>query len=150
MNNKYLQLIQVSKMLEETSNLPQVPKKWWLYTIRTSLWMTRETAAKLAGVSSVAWLAAETREEKWTITIWTLQKFLKALSCTLEYSPKPSETLEAMVKKRALAYSRKKMGNIVSTMSLEDQNPWKSLAEMASETEAENIFRSGNWKEIWQ
>lgn len=150
MNNNYIQLQQVSEILNKASWIQQIPKKWWIYTIRTSLWMTREVAARRAWVSSIAWFLAETREERWTITIQTLEKFLNAMSCTLAYMPKSTLPLEEIVKRQALEYSKKKMKNVVSTMSLENQKPQVSLSEIVMRNEADNIFKSGNWKQIWQ
>lgn len=150
MTTSQIQLEQVSRMLDKAWNMPPTPKNWWLFTIRTTLWMSRAAAGKRAWVSSIAWLLAEKREVKWTISISTMDKFLKALWCSFSYLPFVTDSLENTIKKQALIYSNSKMRSVISTMSLENQKPSNSLTDLMRKKQAEDIFRSGNWKDIWQ
>lgn len=143
-------LEQVSRMLEQSSkNNVQVPQKWWLYTIRTSLWMTVDSAAKRAWVTRLSWINAEKREVLWTITVGNLKKFLKALSFDLSYIPHSENTLKTIFEKEALRFATKTIGNIDIHMSLEKQSPWKKFKEKLIKQKVDDIIRSDNWKEIW-
>jgi len=150
MNKELVRLHQLSEMLEKNRGIPIVPKKGWLFSIRTALWMTAESAAKRAGVTKAAWMAAEKREILESISIMNLKKFLMALDCTFEYMPISEISLEKMLEKQALKFTKEEVATVHSTMALEDQALWKTFSDMTTKNQTEDIIRSGNWKKIWQ
>lgn len=150
MNKEQIKIEQLSKKLWNVWKISLTPREGWLYTIRTALWMTTAMAAKRAWISTTAWIKAEKREILWNITIGTMRKLLNSLSCYFVYSPYPQDKLENIIKKQILEYVKRELKNTESTMSLENQTSSKSFSEMIIKRQAEEIFRNGNWKEIWQ
>lgn len=61
-----------------------------------------------------------------------------------------SLSLEDIIKKQALEYSKKEVKKVNSTMALEDQKPGNDFSKKRIEKKADDIVRSGNWKKIWR
>jgi hypothetical protein len=68
----------------------------------------------------------------------------------LAYIPTAEASLEEKLREHAGALARAEMLNIHSTMSIEGQAPSKEFTDRMIKERAEDIIRSGNWKEIWQ
>lgn len=150
MKMELVRLDQVSKLIAEGRGTPPVPKGGWLRSIRTALGMSVVAAAGRAKVTPMAWTAAERREASGTISLETLRKFLGALGYSLSYVPTAEETLEEKLRKRAFEFAKNETLEIRSTMALEDQAPGKDFTERTIKERAEDIIRSGKWKELWQ
>ncbi len=150
MKTELVRLGQVSKILFQAGDIPSVPKDGWLHAIRTALGMSVVAAANRARVTKSAWIAAEKREVDGTISFETLRKFLGALGYSLSYAPVAETSLEEKLRKQAYEFAKKEMLGVRSTMALENQAPNKEFSDRAIKERAEDIVRSGNWKEIWQ
>lgn len=149
MKNELIRLEQVSKILQSTS-VPSVPRDGWLCAIRTALGMTVHAAAKRANVTPATWLAAEKRETNGTITLQTLKKFLGALGYSLSYVPSTEISLVDTLRRQAFEFAQNEALAVRSTMALENQAPGKEFTNRTIKERAEDIIRSGNWKEIWR
>ena len=79
-----------------------------------------------------------------------MKKFLASLSSEFVYIPHMSLSLEDIIKKQALEYSKKEVKKVNSTMALEDQKPDNDFSKKRIAKKADDIVRSGNWKKIWR
>ena len=147
---KTIQLQQVSKMLMQAWDIPTIPKRWWIYTLRNSLGMTITTAAKRANISTTAWWMTEQREVDGKVTIATMERFFKVLWANFTYIPQIPLSLESTVKNQVLEYVQKEMQRVNSTMTLEDQKTTSDFSEKRIQEQVIDIYRSGNWREIWK
>ncbi|MGB0935604.1 MAG: mobile mystery protein A [Alphaproteobacteria bacterium] len=120
------------------------PRSGWLRAIREALGMTSVQMAKRLGISQPSMHALEKREQTHSITLRTLEQAARALNCRVVYALVPNESLEDMVKKRALQLARKKILQAAHTMELEDQAVSKEEIQHQIEDLADELMRTPN------
>lgn len=142
-NNKNLQIEQLEKKLAEFNNLPDVPAKGWIHSIRTTLKMSlRQLAGKLS-ITAQSVQEIEVREQNGNISIKRLREVGAALNMRFIYGFVPlNHSLEAMIEKQANLVARKIVMRTDNTMKLEDQQVAyerieKSVKELTEEIKKE-------------
>ncbi|MDQ3142707.1 MAG: mobile mystery protein A [Bacteroidota bacterium] len=141
-NNKKLQISQIDEQLNDFKDTVNVPKKGWVHTIRTSLSMTALQLAEKLKTSPQAILALEKREEEGKITIKKLKEIGAAMELKLVYGFVHTETLEKMVKQKAIQLATKIVMRTSRQMELEDQKISDKKLKKAIEDRAEEIIRT--------
>ncbi len=150
MLHKNLKLKQISESLERIrkAEIPNSPKEGWLKNIRTVLWMTMQIAASKTGVNISTWEKIEKREQKWTITIETLQKAANAFNCEVKVILVPRENLNTFIEREAIKKADQEIKDLDATMSLEKQQNSKKFLEDMKKSIVENYI--DNPKNLWQ
>ena len=97
------------------------PAGGWIRAIRQSLGMTAEQLADRMRVSQPRITALEHGEAAGAVNLKTLQRAAQALNCTLIYALVPNQSLERMVRDRALQVAAERLPAVEHTMRLEDQ-----------------------------
>lgn len=97
------------------------PVRGWIKAIREALGMSTAQLAQRLGVRQPSLVAIEQSEAKGTIELATLRRVAEALDCTLVYALLPNKPLEAMLRDRARAFTRRRREHVEHTMLLEDQ-----------------------------
>ena len=100
------------------------PRAGWLRAVRESLGLsTRQLAARL-GITQRTLQSMEEGEVEGTVTLRSLKKVARAMSCRLVYAvvpDAPNASLEDIVAPQATAFAEGLTGPIQHTMALEDQ-----------------------------
>ena len=121
------------------------PVRGWIKAVREALGMTTAQLAKRLGVKQPSVIAIEQSEAKGTIELATLRRVAEALDCTLVYALVPNKPLEAAVRDRARAFSRRRRGPVEHSMLLEDQQ----VGGKGSEARLDDIVRETNPRLFW-
>ena len=100
-----------------------IPPRGWVRAIRDALGMTAAQLGRRLGVSQPRVAEIEKAEISGAITLESLRRAANALDCQLVYAFVPREPLETMVGVRAEVVARKRLGQIVHSMTLEAQRP---------------------------
>jgi predicted DNA-binding mobile mystery protein A len=90
-------------------------------------------------------VALEQSEARGTIELATLRRVAEALDCTLVYALVPNRPLEATLRDRARAFSRRRRGPVEHSMLLEDQK----VAAKDAEARLDEIVRGTNPRLFW-
>lgn len=144
-----LQLRQLSSTLEKSrSNALRPPRDGWLKTIRTTLGMSMEQAAKRSGITAATWNAAEKRERAGSISIENLQKSADALGCDLIYTLIPRTPLVEMVRIQAKKRTSEDIDAIATTMRIEDQTPSRDHLKRLRQSIFQKYI-TGKMKNLW-
>jgi predicted DNA-binding mobile mystery protein A len=97
------------------------PPGGWIRSIRQGLGMTTSQLADRMRLSQPRVTAIEQSEAEGAINLKTLERAAAALNCTFVYAFVPNETLDEMVRKRALGVAADRLGVAEQTMRLENQ-----------------------------
>src|SRR5262245_1480781 len=92
-----------SEFSQERKKTYKNPKGGWIRMIRESLEISKTQLAKKLGITKQTIGLIESSEEKGTITFSTFKKVADALNCELRVSLVPRESLEKMIRNRAMA-----------------------------------------------
>lgn len=148
---KKLMREQVQEMIDQFAVLrgEAPPEGGWLRLIRKALGITSVQLAHKLGVSQSNITRIEKSEADGTITLNTLSRVAQAMNCKIAYALIPEESIDEMLKNRAMSIARKKVGRINHTMRLEGQG--LSEKELLREEEAlAQELLEGNLKELWE
>jgi predicted DNA-binding mobile mystery protein A len=121
------------------------PVRGWIKAIREALGMTTTQLAQRLGVKQPSVVAIEQSEAKGTMELATLRRVAASLDCTLVYALVPNKPLEAMVRDRARAFARRRLGPVEHSMLLEDQKVTAKDAEAG----LDEIVRETNPRLFW-
>ncbi|MBA3813802.1 MAG: mobile mystery protein A [Alphaproteobacteria bacterium] len=135
---KALERKQLLKRLDSLASLPtsyQAPPEGWIRPVRKALGMTASQLAKRLGVQQSRVSEIEKGEIHHQLTLKTLMATAQALGCRFEYAFIPEKPVELLLKERALAVARDKVGYISHHMALEDQ----SLSEKEQEEQIKQL-----------
>jgi predicted DNA-binding mobile mystery protein A len=121
------------------------PVRGWTKAVRGALGMTTAQLAKRLGVKQPTVVAMEQSEAKGSIELATLRRVAEALDCTLIYAFVPNKPLEAMVRGRARAFTRRRLGPIEHSMLLENQK----VTGKDAEKRLDEIVRETNPRLFW-
>jgi predicted DNA-binding mobile mystery protein A len=121
------------------------PVRGWIRAIREGLGMSSVQLAKRLGVKQPSVVALEQSEARGTIELQTLRRVAEALDCTLVYALVPNKPLDKMVRDRARALARKRLGSVAHSMQLEDQ----SVSAQESEGQLDELVRGMNLRRLW-
>lgn len=147
---KNLKLKQVSESLERIrmAEIPNSPKEGWLKSIRTALGMSMQIAASKTGINTSTWEKIEKREQKWTVTIETLQNAANALNCDVKVIMIPRESLNQIIEREAVKKADQEIRELDATMSLEKQENSETFFEDMKKSIVKNYI--DNPKSLWQ
>ncbi len=123
MSNKFqqIQLQSLDKKIKKIHFQPR-PKHGWARTIRSTLAMPLQFAAKKFGASPQAIFQLEQNEMDETISLKTLRRLAEAIDCELHYALIPHQkSLKKTIQKRAVIKARAMVSEVDKTMSLENQ-----------------------------
>jgi len=142
---------QLDKRLSALGNIEGLtcPPRGWVKAVREALGMTTLQLAKRIGVSQPRVVTLEQAESRGAITIERLERAARALDCRLVYALVPRQSLDALVKERALSLAKKRLAATSHTMVLEAQG-----VEIGDESEQlerlvrQVIERAGS--ELWE
>ena len=152
MNKKFanLQLQQLDAALSKLrdKHMPSRPVIGWVKAVRESLGMSASALARKLGVTphSISKLEKAEAEEK--ITLASLRKLANALDCELQYILVPRQSLEEIMKDRAISVARERLLPISHSMALEGQAVDKSIAEKQVQLLAQEIL-NGPRRNLW-
>jgi predicted DNA-binding mobile mystery protein A len=124
------------------------PNGGWIRAVRLAIGMRGRQFAQRLGVAQPTAHEFEKSEVKGTATIETLRRAASALNCTFVYAIVPNETLEKMVRERALKIARERMARVNNTMALENQQTAASSLEKQIARLADEILDSES-RAIW-
>ena len=127
------------------SALYTAPVRGWIKAIRGALGMSTAQLARRLGVSQPSVVALEQSEAKGSIELATLRRAAAALDCTLVYALIPNQPLEAKVRDRARAFTRRRMEPVEHSMLLEDQG----VTPKDTDARLDEIMRQTNPRFFW-
>ena len=107
--------------------------------------MSSAQLAKRLGIKQPSVVALEQSEARGTIQLATLRRVAEALDCTLVYALVPNKPLKTMVRDRARALARNRLGPIAHSMQLEDQK----VGAQESEDQLDDLVRGLNPRRLW-
>ena len=143
-NSKQALLIeQVDSKLKSFRALNKVivPKKGWIYTVRTALKMSLRQLGEKMKITPQSVSEIEQREANESITLKSLRETAQALDMQLVYGFIPKEgSLEKMIEKRATEIALKIVMRTSNTMKLEDQENSKKRLEKNIKSKAREII----------
>jgi predicted DNA-binding mobile mystery protein A len=143
-NSKQALLIeQVDRKLKSFRALNKVivPKKGWIYTVRTALKMSLRQLGEKMKITPQSVSEIEQREANESITLKSLRETAQALDMQLVYGFIPKEgSLEKMIEKRATEIALKIVMRTSNTMKLEDQENSKKRLEKNIKSKAREII----------
>lgn len=115
------QLIKKFGSLSSISPIVARPPEGWVRTTRKALGMTMAQLAKKLSVQQSRVAEIEKTEIQDHLTLKTLKAAAQAMGCRFEYAFIPEESLEVLLKKRALKVAKEKIDYISHQMALEHQ-----------------------------
>lgn len=127
------------------SALYTAPVRGWIKAVRGALGMSTAQLARRLGVSQPSVVALEQSEAKGSIELATLRRAAAALDCTLVYALVPNQPLEATVRDRARAFTRRRMEPVEHSMLLEDQG----VTPKDTDAQLDEILRQTNPRFFW-
>ncbi len=127
------------------SALYTAPVRGWIQAVRGALGMSTAQLARRLGVSQPSVVALEQSEAKGSIELATLRRAAAALDCTLVYALIPNQPLEATVRDRARAFTRRRMEPVEHSMLLEDQG----VTPKDADARLDEIMRQTNPRFFW-
>lgn len=143
-NSKQALLIeQVDRKLKAFKPLNKaiVPKKGWVYTVRTALKMSLRQLAERMNITPQSVYEIEQRESNETITLKSLREVANAMDMKLVYGFIPKDgSIEKMIEKRAVEIAAKIVMRTSNTMKLEDQENSKKRIEKNIQAKAKEII----------
>lgn len=143
-NSKQALLIeQVDRKLKVFRSLNDVivPKKGWVYTVRTALKMSLRQLAERMGITPQSVSEIEQRESNETITLKSLREVAHAMDMKLVYGFIPRDgSIEKMIEKRAVEIAAEIVMRTSNTMKLEDQENSKKRIEKNVRVKAKEII----------
>lgn len=143
-NSKQALLIeQVDRKLKSFRALNEVivPKKGWVYTVRTALKMSLRQLAERMNITPQSASEIEQRESNETITIKSLREVAHSMDMKLVYGFIPKDgSIEKMIEKRAVEIAAKIVMRTSNTMKLEDQENSKKRIEKNIQAKAREII----------
>lgn len=111
----------------------KAPPVGWLRAIRGALGISSRQLAQIIGVDSSAIIRLEEREPTGKITLELLNRAAQSMDCKVIYAIVPndeSESLEAIVERRARKAAQELLQKVEHTMRLEGQGSPSSKAEL--------------------
>lgn len=143
-NSKQALLIeQVDRKLKTFKSLNEVivPKKGWVYTVRTALKMSLRQLAERMNMTPQSVSEIEQRESNETITLKSLREVAQAMDMKLVYGFIPKDgSIEKMIEKRAIEIATKIVMRTSNTMKLEDQENSKKRIEKNVQIKAKELI----------
>ena len=143
-NSKHALLIeQVDRKLKSFRALNEVivPKKGWVYTVRTALKMSLRQLAERMNITPQSASEIEQRESNETITLKSLREVAHSMDMKLVYGFIPKDgSIEKMIEKRAVEIAAKIVMRTSNTMKLEDQENSKKRIEKNIQAKAREII----------
>jgi predicted DNA-binding mobile mystery protein A len=121
------------------------PVRGWIRAIREALGMSTAQLAARLKIKQPSLVALEQSEAKGTMELATLRRVAEALDCTLIYALVPNKPLEAMVRDRARAFSRKRRAPVEHSMLLENHR----VTGKDAEARLDEIVRETNPRLFW-
>lgn len=115
--------------------------------IRKQLGMSQEVLAKRAKVTQTTISRVEKAEKD--ISVSTLQKILRELSCELLLVPLLLESLDSIRRKQARKVAEKHMKYLKGTMNLEQQQPDPRFIQELLKQEEERLLQ-GSSIQLWE
>lgn len=138
-NGKKIRREQIDRVLAESGiRHVQPPHHGWIRDVRDALGMSAQQLANRMGVSQPTVAKMEQAETSGAVTVGSLQRAAAAMRCRLVYAFVPDETLEEVLRSRALEVAERVYARVEHTMALESQAGDPSLrrkrvAEMADD-----------------
>jgi predicted DNA-binding mobile mystery protein A len=125
------------------------PVRGWIKGIREALGMTTAQMAKRMRIKQPSVVAVEYSEAKGSIELATLRRAAEALGCTLVYALVPNQPLDGMIRDRARAFGRRRLGPVEHSMLLENQKVTRKASKTDAETRLDEIVRETNPRMFW-
>lgn len=119
----------------------ELPREGWLRTVRKALGVTGTQLAKKLGVTKARVSRAEHDEPQGSVTLKTMQTMAEAMDCRFIYAVVPKQTVEEVLKNRALEKARARVATASTHMALEAQSLSREQLEFEVERVAAEILR---------
>ena len=116
-------------------------------TIRTQLGMSQKVLANRAGVPQSTVSRIERGQSDMSVS--TLHKILKALSCDLVVTPLLCDSVDTIRRKQARKVAEKQIRYLKGTMNLEDHQPDSRFIEELIKREEESLLQ-GPGSKLWE
>jgi len=145
MKKQKLILEQIDRKIRQLKKVEDItiPSTGWVYAIRQALAMSLRQLGNKMGITPQSVKEIEEREKNGTISLNVLRQFGKCLDLKLVYGFIPKqESLNDMIKKKAIQLAKEIVSRTSMSMKLEDQenNPkriQKAIIEKANEIKLE-------------
>ncbi len=111
----------VNQAVRQLGGFTVRPSEGWLRTVRTALGMSGPQLAKRLGVTRARISKAEQDEPVGSVTLKTMQTMAEAMDCQFVYAIVPKQTVEEVIKQRALKKAAALAGAASTQMALEAQ-----------------------------
>lgn len=143
--SRKLVLEQLDRRVREVKNLGGVivPERGWLHAIRMALGMSLRQFGERLKITAQSVKEIEEREAEGSITLRSLRQTANALDLDLVYFLVPREqSLEALIKKRAMQVASSIVLRTSNTMELEEQGVSSERIAKAVRSKAEELIRT--------
>ena len=121
------------------------PVLGWIKAVRGALGMSTAQLAKRLKIKQPSVIAFERSEARGAIEVATLRRVAQALDCTLVYALIPNRPLEDIVRDRAKAFERRRLGPVQHSMLLENQR----VKSRNAKARFEELMRETNPRLFW-
>jgi predicted DNA-binding mobile mystery protein A len=126
----------------------EVPPKGWIKAIRESLGMTARQLAARMGVAPSRVPRIEQDEVTGATTLKTLRQAAVAMNCTFVYAFVPFESLDDILRDRAMQKAREDISRVDHTMRLENQALLESDLDAELQRMVDRIV-AGSLRGLW-
>ena len=117
----------------------------WIKYMRQALGMTLQKLAERSQISKATVAQAERREAQGKITIETLKKMANAMECEFVYAFIPKNTIQSLLKEKAMEKAKRILLKADTHMTLEDQQVQQEM-KARIESLANTLIEEGD---VW-
>jgi predicted DNA-binding mobile mystery protein A len=135
------------RLQEEPRNMP--PASGWIGAIREALGMSSAQLARRLGITKPTMRKIEESERRGTITLSTLKRAANALGCEVKVSLLPPDSLEGILRRRALETAEKILKRTSLHMNLEAQGTSPSFQKEQMKETADDLIRNRD-RRLWE
>lgn len=132
---------------KEPRSLP--PPSGWIAAVREALGMSSAQLARRLGITKPTMRKIEESERRGTITLSTLQRAANALGCEVKISLLPPDSLEGILRRRALETAEKILKRTSLHMNLEAQGTSPSFQKDQLKEMADDLIRNFD-RRLWE
>ncbi len=112
----------VNQAYYQFGDYPLKLSEGWLKTVRKALGMSGTQLAKRLNVTKGRISQTESGELSGSVTLKTMQNMAQAMNCRFVYAVVPTQTIESIIKKRAVKKAKEQIKAASTQMALEDQS----------------------------
>jgi predicted DNA-binding mobile mystery protein A len=137
----------VNQVISSTKYL-SIPPEGWLRTVRKALNMSGAQLARRMNVSRAQVSQAELAETSGNITLKKMQDMAESMNCRFIYAVVPEQSIDSLIKERAITKAKHHVHLASTHMALEDQllNDEKLQFEI---NRVAQEYLDSNSKDLW-